>query len=486
MIPAHQTPSVLAHPWGGVQKLFDAVFVHFPDRAMEAEFKKSCEPSLLRWFRTLSFLSSIVLIWGTSRFIQLTTAEGRPTFDWSKSDPRTWSYLLYMAICMIVCVTFCFVFARLQWTCFADLDWEVVLVMLVAASMLGLWLANPWVICSLAGRDAFDAWGGDPRAYLPSSRNWMTTLLLGVNICSVRAHRYVWLGIAFVVPLGLTELLLPPPFPGDGFRADTLSIVFIVAFACMGARERENRERQEWLRVKALVISVEEATSKIELTERMVDNYEAALSEVEKSVQEKEFQLKMRLAKIAAMEGEIVQLKKEVQEMEDEGRCTVLPLPGESAADQRAPGGAWPLRMSSSLLNGQFNGHWTLITGQADAWAATLDIEDDIAGLADGTAAKLMQSLDGKVTLGGGVLSLEGDVLTRRGRSGRTSTYHRDPTRRAVVSVEAHHVPLPERSLTLQNLSELGDLASLSDDSEEADEDLERCLPGVPADAEGR
>eukprot|EP00929_Paragymnodinium_shiwhaense_P095499 TRINITY_DN5667_c0_g1_i7.p1 TRINITY_DN5667_c0_g1~~TRINITY_DN5667_c0_g1_i7.p1 ORF type:complete len:143 (-),score=11.34 TRINITY_DN5667_c0_g1_i7:211-639(-) len=142
--------------------------------------------------------------------------------------------------------------------------------------------------------------------------------------------------------------------------------------------------------------------------------------------------------------------------------------------------------MSSSLLNGQFNGHWTLITGQADAWAATLDIEDDIAGLADGTAAKLMQSLDGKVTLGGGVLSLEGDVLTRRGRSGRTSTYHRDPTRRAVVSVEAHHVPLPERSLTLQNLSELGDLASLSDDSEEADEDLERCLPGVPADAEGR
>eukprot|EP00929_Paragymnodinium_shiwhaense_P095497 TRINITY_DN5667_c0_g1_i4.p1 TRINITY_DN5667_c0_g1~~TRINITY_DN5667_c0_g1_i4.p1 ORF type:complete len:398 (-),score=42.34 TRINITY_DN5667_c0_g1_i4:149-1342(-) len=397
-----------------------------------------------------------------------------------------------MATCMNACVTFCCTFARLQWTYFATFDWEVVLVTMVSTAMLCVWLANPWVICSLAGSDPFDTWGGDPRAYLPTCRNWLTALLLGVVICSVRAHRYVWLGITFVVPLVLTELILQPPFPGDSFRADSLSIVFTVAFACIGTREREKRERQEWLRVKALVISVEEATNKIELTERMVDNYEAALSEAEKNVQHKESQLKIRLAKIAAMEGEIAQLKQEVQELEDEGRCTVLPLPGESAVTQHVPGGAiLPLRSSNTLLSGQLNGHWTLITGPADAWAATLDIEDDRVRLADGSMGKLMTSQEGTVTLGGGVLSLEGDVLTRRGRSGRTCTFRRDPTRAAFVTGGPDHVPLPERSRTVRDLGDIVDLeseadTSEADESEDAEEDLERCLPGVPADAEGR
>eukprot|EP00929_Paragymnodinium_shiwhaense_P054790 TRINITY_DN27462_c0_g2_i2.p1 TRINITY_DN27462_c0_g2~~TRINITY_DN27462_c0_g2_i2.p1 ORF type:complete len:356 (-),score=41.04 TRINITY_DN27462_c0_g2_i2:76-1068(-) len=309
------------------------------------------------------------MAWGTFRFYAITTGEERPAFEWSTSDPRTWTYLSYMFTGMLLCIGTCCTAARMRWKLFETLDWELIIFSLAAFTMLALWLANPWVMCSILGRDPFEVWGGDPRAYLPSSRNWMTAILLQASICSLRTHFFVWLGVLFVILLTLTQIVLPEPFPGDGFRADSISALYIFGFAFVGSWWREKREREDWLRVRALVECVEEATTKIAITEKIVDNYEAELTVVTqdlcnatKTVQDKDCQLKSRLAEISKMEANIAQLKKEVDELEDEARSTVLPLPTQQVGISPV---SFPERSNSlgQQLIGKINGLWIVSSG---------------------------------------------------------------------------------------------------------------------------
>eukprot|EP00929_Paragymnodinium_shiwhaense_P031232 TRINITY_DN17547_c0_g1_i1.p1 TRINITY_DN17547_c0_g1~~TRINITY_DN17547_c0_g1_i1.p1 ORF type:complete len:518 (+),score=72.76 TRINITY_DN17547_c0_g1_i1:240-1793(+) len=470
--------------------------ITFRDPQMEADFKKSCEASLLQWLSLFTLAGGTLCVWGTFRFMQITTSGvDRPIFEWSFDDPRTFSYLLYMAISALAFVVNGCTVARLRWNYLRKLDWEFVLVGVAIVTMLFLWLANPGVICSVLGADPFESWGGDPRASLQPVGNWMTVILMGVPICSVRAHLHGILGLLFVLLHVALEVVLPQAWPGEGFRADTNSAVFIVGFACLGTWCREKGRRDDWLRVKALQASVEEVKTRATITEKMVDMFEEELAVVRRdlhvkgsSAQAKEAQVLALLGETKAMEDRIAALKKEVSELEYEGRTRVAPLPGDSkVARAMCDDVVMPLRQSSSPrseLNGKFDGQWTVCKGKVRDWLRRLDIEADRVVLGDGTMAKLTKSLDGKVLLEGGVLEMDGDILERRGKSGATCSFRRDHARRAMLAPEVEdRKPSKEQFRPVFALPDFDDLersSTCSTAMEAAGTDVEsgHCLPG--------
>jgi hypothetical protein len=78
----------------------------------------------------------------------------------------------------------------------------------------------------------------------------------------------------------------------------------------------------------------------------------------------------------------------------------------------------------SEAEQSEFDGHWVLYQGRADAWLSSMEIDGD--QVIDGTGGMCcLKRRGGKVVFEGGVLSIENDRLIRVGKSGRKQLYRR-------------------------------------------------------------
>jgi len=366
-------------------------------------------------------------------------------------DDKIYLCSFYKDVFMVVVSALAMLIVSLQshiarWLCPVDLELLVVVQGCVQLTLVSF--GGDWYLAGLFGRNPYEVWGSGARA--SESLLFAMISLVSVVCCLVIPIRSCYSPVlpsygfcVFCVATSVASSPFPDSLPQLVFMLGCLS-----AFSVLGGFHKEAHLRKEWMGVQRLhettvVIDSQDLTIQGQQLEILV--LEEGADEAQSRMQELHSSIHSRMDEIRSMEGKIMCLNNEIDELEVEARDHMMPLPGEDPSVS-------PCTFGNKMKNRQtagscenLEGTWVLVGGNVSTslWLNRLDIQGGNVLLGDGTHARLNTDSNGQFLLEGGVLSFDNhDVLCREGKSGKMLRFKRCQTNQKVFPGGCYTNPL--------------------------------------------
>jgi hypothetical protein len=226
--------------------------------------------------------------------------------------------------------------------------------------------------------------------------------------------------------------------------------------------------REQQLNIQKQDATIHKVQADLEDQLAAIRTRESLIQQLQRDIQSHKFSSEKQDKTILQLETEKAQLEEYFEEQQAEIDDQMGPLP---ELDQRSRHPQKSRRLRRRREQSPLDGRWVLVEseGLTNSWLHSLQIAGDSVLLGDGTVVRLQFSPEGRVMLEGGILSLDGLILSRVGKTGRACKYRlmtSDDDQCTSISIE-----------TDPRGSDIADLSAL-------DDEFLNMLDGAAADAQ--
>jgi hypothetical protein len=226
--------------------------------------------------------------------------------------------------------------------------------------------------------------------------------------------------------------------------------------------------REQQLNIQKQDATIHQVQAALEDQLAAIRTRESLIQQLQRDIQSHKLSNEKQNKTILQLETKKAQLEEYLEEQQAEIDDQMGPLP---ELDQRCRHPQKSRRLRRRLEQSPLDGRWVLVEseGLTNSWLHSLQIAGDSVLLGDGTVVRLQFSPEGRVMLEGGILSLDGLVLSRVGKTGRACKYRlmtSDDDQCTSISIE-----------TDPRGSDIADLSAL-------DDEFLNMLDGAAADAQ--